>query len=128
MNLSDVYRLEALLELASAFPDSLTAREVARRRGVSRTFVARLLGELARERLVATARGPRGGVRLPAPPEEISLARVLHTEGPREGGGPAVEWLARHLVTAEARTLAPLTLAKLLQVEREHEEPPSYEI
>ncbi len=128
MNWSDAYRLEALLELATAYPASLTAREVARRREIPPTFLARLLGELARDELVVTARGPRGGVRLGPPPEAIRLAPVLRSESTPEMGGEAVRWLARRLADAQARALAPLTLAALLKVEREHETAPSYEI
>ena len=126
--MSAVYRLEALLELAGAFPASLTAREVARRREIPATFLARLLGELARDALVATARGPRGGVRLAATPEEIALARVVRPEPMPEIGGGAVRWLAQRLADAQARALAPLNLARLSTVEREKEVPPGYEI
>jgi hypothetical protein len=128
MNSSDVYRLEALLELAAAYPASLTAREVARRRDIPPTFLARLLGELARDEVVVTARGPRGGVRLGPPPEEIRLGPVLRPEPAPEIGGAAVRWLARRLAEAQARAAAPLNLAALLKVEREHEVSPGYEI
>jgi DNA-binding IclR family transcriptional regulator len=128
VNVSDVYRLEALLELAAAFPSPLTVREVARRRDIPPTFLARLLGELARDELVVTTRGPRGGVRLGPPPEEVRVARVLRPDPLPDSGGDAVRWLAQRLAEAQARALAPVNLAGLLKVEREHEAPPSYEI
>ncbi len=128
MNSTDAYRLEALIELAAAHPMSLTAREIARRRGIPTTFLARLLGELARSGVVTTSRGPRGGVRLGPQPGEIRLAAVLHPESAPEHGGQAVRWLAWRLADAQAKAVAALTLATLLKVEMEHEEAPTYEI
>ena len=128
MNETDAYRLEALLELAAAYPASLTVKEIARRREIPATFLARLLGELAREELVVTTRGPHGGVRLAAQPEAIGLARLFLPEPPPETGGPAVRWLARRLSDAEMHALSPLKLANLMNVEREHDAIPSFEI
>jgi DNA-binding IscR family transcriptional regulator len=128
VNETDAYRLEALLELAAAYPASLTVKEVARRREIPATFLARLLGELAREELVITTRGPHGGVRLAAQPEAIGLARLFLPEPPPETGGAAVRWLARRLADAEMRVLSPLKLATLMNVEREHDATPSFEI
>jgi hypothetical protein len=128
MNDSDAYRVEALLELAAAYPASLTAREVARRRDIPPMFLSRLLGELARAELVVTARGPRGGVRLAASPEAIALAPLFPGEPPPNVGGAAVQWLSRCLAEAHAGTLAGLNLAGLVRVEREHEATPAFEI
>lgn len=128
VNSTDVYRLEALLELAIAYPGSLTAREAARRRTIPPTFLARLLGELARDELVVTVRGPRGGVRLGSPPKEIRIARVLRPEPPPDTGGAAVRWLTRRLADAQARAIAPLNLADLLKVERDDGGAANYEI
>ncbi len=128
MNGTDAYRLEALLELAAAYPASLTVREVARRREIPPKFLARLLGELAREELVVTARGPHGGVRLAAPPEVIGLVQLLRPEPPPETGGAAVRWLAQSLAEAQQELLASLKLAGLVNVEREQGTTPSFEI
>jgi hypothetical protein len=128
MNSSDAYRLEALLELAAAYPASLTVNEVARRRAIPAKFLARLLGELAREALVVTARGPHGGVRLAAPPEAIGLGQLLLPEPPPETGGTAVRWLAARLAEVQQELLASLKLAGLVKVEREQGTTPSFEI
>ena len=128
MNETEAYRLEALLELAAAYPASLTVREVARRREIPAKFLARLLGELAREELVITTRGPRGGVRLAARPEAIALGQLFLPEPPPETGGAAVRWLAGRLAEAQQEVLAPLKLAGLVKVEREQETTPSFEI
>jgi Rrf2 family protein len=128
VNETDAYQLEALLELAAVYPGSLTAAEVARRRQIPAKFLARLLGELAREELVATTRGPRGGVRLAAPPERIGLQQVLRPEALPATGGSAVRWLARRLAEAHGDALASVKLAGLVKVEREQDATPSYEI
>jgi hypothetical protein len=128
MNSGDVYRLEALLELAGAYPASLTVAEVARRREIPAAFLARLLGDLAREELVTTTRGPRGGVRLASPPGAIGLDRLLRSEPLPEAGGAAVHWLAIRLTEAQEAVLAPLRLAGLLSVERERGGTPGFDI
>jgi DNA-binding IscR family transcriptional regulator len=128
VNGTDAYRLEALMELAAAYPASLTVKEVARRRDIPPKFLARLLGELAREELVVTARGPHGGVRLAAPPEAIGLGQLLLPEPPPETGGAAVRWLAARLAEVQQELLASLKLAGLVKVEREQGTIPSFEI
>lgn len=128
MNGTDAYRLEALLELAAEYPASLTVAEVARRRQIPVTFLARLLGDLAREDLVATTRGPRGGVRLAVSPDALALTQLLRPDPPPEAGGPAVRWLAQRLAKAQEHALAPVRLAALLEVERERAEASDFAI
>jgi len=98
------------------------------RREIPATFLARLLGDLAREDLVATTRGPRGGVRLAVPPEALPLTRLLPSDPPPEAGGPAVRWLAQRLARAHEHALAPVRLAALLEVERERAEASDFAI
>ncbi len=128
MNDTDAYRLDALLELAAAFPEPLTAAALARRRGVPPRFLARLLGELARAGLVITTRGPRGGVRLAQRPEALRLAALVRPEPLPEAGGAAVGWLARKLAGARAAALASVTLADLVHVERDAHATASFDI
>lgn len=119
VNETDAYRLDALLELGRAWPQSLTVAEIARRRAIPVKFLARLLGELAREELVVTARGARGGVRLAAAPDDVAVARLLRVQPQPEAGGPAVRFLWARAAEAQVRALAGLTLAALLAVEDE---------
>ncbi len=127
MNDTDAYRLEAVLALASAFPGSLRTGDIARQRGVPPKFLARLLAELARRGVVVTARGPRGGARLARRPDEVKVGEVLLAATAYGKGGTATRWLAARLQEAERRTLAPLSVARLLGVERQGSEP-QYEI
>jgi DNA-binding IscR family transcriptional regulator len=119
MNETEAYRLEALVELGRAWPQSLTAAQIAHRRNVPAQFLARLLGELAREELVVTTRGARGGVRLAAAPGDVPLGGLLRVQPQPEAGGPAVRWLQGRVAEAQARALADLSLAELLRVEDE---------
>jgi hypothetical protein len=119
VNETEAYRLDALVELGRTWPHSLTAAEIARRHNLPVKFLARLLGELAREELVVTARGARGGVRLAAAPGDVPLARLLRTPPHPVAGGPAVHWLAARVAEAQARAIAGLSLAALLAVEDE---------
>ena len=118
MNKTNLYRLEALLDLAAAYPAVRRTGEIARRRAVPEPFLARLLAELSRGGLVVTARGPAGGARLARPPAEIPLLEVLPGR-PRIGaGGAATRWLASRLAEAERQALAGLDLATLLAAEQ----------
>ena len=118
MNDTDVYRLEAVLALAASFPSVITAREIARQRGVPPKFLARLLSGLVRAGVIVTARGPNGGARLARAPEHVKVTEVLPVTEPEGRGGPGTIWLARQLQEAARRTLAPLSLATLLREER----------
>ena len=128
MNDTDAYRVLALVELAGRFPEPLTVAQIARRRGVPTRFLARLLGELARDGLVTTARGPRGGVRLAARPETIRLTSLVRPEPFPEARGAAVSWLANRLARARDGALEKLTLVDLLQVERDVNATANFEI
>ena len=57
MNTTDVYRIEALLEIAAAYPEALTAAEVARRRRIPAPFLGRLLAEAGKAPEYAAWRG-----------------------------------------------------------------------
>jgi Rrf2 family iron-sulfur cluster assembly transcriptional regulator len=118
MNMRDVYRLEALLELSTAYPEARTASAVARRRHIPFPFLARLFSELSREGHVVTIRGPRGGVRLARQPSRIPLAALLPEEPSPEGGGEAVQWLAARLEGSRQEALREVSLARLLEEER----------
>lgn len=113
-----MYRLEALLELAHAHPDTVRAADLARRRRIPRPFLARLLTELAHEGVVVTLRGPAGGVSLARPPAQVPLTAILPAEPAPEVGGGAVQGVHRALEEARRQALATLTLATLAEQER----------
>lgn len=67
-----------------AAPDSVvSAHEIARQAQLNKSVVANLLKGFAREGLLESTRGLRGGYRLTRPPAEISLGRILEVvDGP----------------------------------------------
>ena len=128
MNLTFHYRMGALLELAGVFPHSLTVAAIARKRSIPRPFLGRLLADLAREGVVVTSRGPRGGARLAAPPSNLHLTALLPGDEDPGAGSPALQWLAGRLAGARAESLRGLTLEHLVRVEQVQAKVPDYEI
>lgn len=118
MNARDAYLVDALVLLASTYPDGLTVAEVARRRGIPAAFLGRLLAAAARRGLVTTTRGPRGGVRLATRPRSITLSEVLDPPRGEPAGGSAARWLDAELRGARRKLLDQLTLEQLLEHER----------
>jgi Rrf2 family protein len=119
VNRTEAYRLEALIELAAAFPRPLTIAEIARRRRIPAPFLGRLLAGVVGAGQVTTARGPRGGVRLQRAPEDTRLIDVIADAAPGAATSPAVTWLVARLDVARRAVLESTTLAGLLAVERE---------
>ena len=118
MNTTAAYRIEALIEIAAAYPEPLTAAEVARRRHIPAPFLGRLLAAIARGGVLATARGPHGGVRLARAPEQVTLAEVAAVPPARAAGGAAVVWLEAALAAARREVLERTTIADLVAIER----------
>lgn len=55
----------------------VSAHEIARESSLNKSVVANLLKEFARNNLLDSVRGLRGGYRLTCPPSEISLGQIL---------------------------------------------------
>ncbi|RMG64386.1 MAG: Rrf2 family transcriptional regulator [Calditrichaeota bacterium] len=79
------YAFRALVLLATQERDRFVSiREVANKLDISFHFLTKIFQTLSQHNIVETYRGPRGGVRLSRPPEEISLldiALCLEGEG-----------------------------------------------
>ncbi len=123
-----MYRLEALVELAHAYPETVPAATLATRRSIPRAFLARLLTELARTGVVRTVRGPGGGMVLARPPASLPLAAILPPPAAPPFGGPAVRLVGRALAEAHRRVLESLTLAQLVEEERRQSGAVDFEI
>jgi len=77
------YALRALVELARAGGQQVSAGELATRAATPRKFLEAILLELSRSHLVISRRGKFGGYVLGRPPEEISFAEIIRViEGP----------------------------------------------
>ncbi|WP_414625666.1 RrF2 family transcriptional regulator [Candidatus Blastococcus massiliensis] len=74
------YAVRAVVELAAAAPDSMTADAIATAQGIPSRFLQAILTDLQRARLVTSQRGRDGGYRLALPASEISIARVMRIE------------------------------------------------
>ncbi|MEN3202560.1 MAG: Rrf2 family transcriptional regulator [Atribacterota bacterium] len=65
------------------YPSPLTVREIAEKTGASFHHLAKVFQRLRKARLVASARGPKGGFTLARPPESITLLEIYEAiEGP----------------------------------------------
>ena len=82
------YAIRAMVCLAEVQGETrVTAAQVARRTGLPRNYLAKILRVLAHVGLLDSTRGPHGGYRLAQPADELSVANVLEPfERPREGG------------------------------------------
>jgi Rrf2 family protein len=72
------YALRALIALARKGEGGLMgAKQIAQQEGIPAPFVAKILRDLARHKLVRSTKGPGGGFRLAKPAREISLFEVV---------------------------------------------------
>ncbi len=77
------YGTVVLADLARAPETLASAAEISARTGVSAPTVSKLLKTLAKEGLVTSTRGARGGYRLARSPDAISAAHIIDAlEGP----------------------------------------------
>ncbi|MEI9890816.1 MAG: Rrf2 family transcriptional regulator [Caulobacteraceae bacterium] len=77
------YALRALVELARAGDQQITAGEIAVRADAPRKFLEAILLELSRRGLVLSRRGKFGGYVLARPPADISFAEAIRViDGP----------------------------------------------
>jgi Rrf2 family protein len=73
-----VYALQALLHLASQRNGAqVTAGAAARELGIPGTYLAKVHQRLAREGILGSTRGARGGYRLAVDPSSLTVARVV---------------------------------------------------
>lgn len=71
------YALRAMLALAAAEPNPLTAAALAEGHGMPSTFLKTILSELRGAELIVSSRGPERGYRLTRPAGQISVGEVL---------------------------------------------------
>ena len=77
------YALRALVELARAGGEQLTAADLASRADAPRKFLEAILLSLSRSGIVTSRRGKFGGYVLSRPPEQVSFAQVIRIiDGP----------------------------------------------
>lgn len=125
------YGMRAMICLAGADQELITAADIAEEMEIPRGFLPQLLQELQRSGLVRSTAGRRGGYAITRSPEHISVLEVLEAlEGPLDlgecalRGGPC-RWddvCALHEVWSAGRAafcerLAASTLADVIRVD-----------
>lgn len=77
------YAVRAVIGLASAHPERVSASALAERYTMPRKFLEAVLSDLRRASIVASTRGPEGGYALRRPPVEVTVGEVLRAiDGP----------------------------------------------
>ena len=72
------YAVTAMLDLALHYDQgAVTLADIARRQGISLSYLEQLFARLRRHRLVDSIRGPGGGYNLAKDPEQISIAQII---------------------------------------------------
>lgn len=80
------YAVRATLELAVAYPCTLSAQALADAQGLPRKFLEAVLADLRRSGVVHAVRGAEGGYVLSRPPKEVTIGQVLRAvDGPLAG-------------------------------------------
>lgn len=114
------YAIEALACLARHQPDSMLVREIAELTEIPPPYLAKIIQRLADAGIVESKRGYKGGVKLVAMPESLSLLQISNAaensrsdEGPDDSSRPGGFWEAFHHEYREK--LATMTLADVLE-------------
>jgi Rrf2 family protein len=77
------YAIRALAELANAGDGPVKAEQLAAAQDIPLNFLREIMGDLRRDRIVRSHRGPEGGFALGRPAEQISLADIFRAvDGP----------------------------------------------
>jgi Rrf2 family iron-sulfur cluster assembly transcriptional regulator len=72
------YAVTAMLDLAIHHEQGAVAvGDIAKRQGISLTYLEQLFARLRRKGLVESVRGPGGGYHLALPPAQISVAEII---------------------------------------------------
>ena len=72
------YAVTAMLDLALHYEQgAVTLSDIARRQGISLSYLEQLFARLRRNGLVDSVRGPGGGYNLAMAPAEISVAQIV---------------------------------------------------
>ncbi len=73
------YAVTAMLDLALHYEQgAVTLADIARRQGISLSYLEQLFAKLRRNGLVDSIRGPGGGYNLATAPSKISVAQIIH--------------------------------------------------
>ncbi|MCL4476679.1 MAG: Rrf2 family transcriptional regulator [Nitrospirae bacterium] len=71
------YAIRCILHLSESPGEIIMTDEIAKTRGIPKSFLSKILQRLVRARIVRSFRGAKGGFRLAKQPEKISLLEVI---------------------------------------------------
>jgi Rrf2 family protein len=113
------YALRAVLELATAGDNPVTAERIARAQEIPPKFCESILLQLRRGGIVYAQRGPEGGYWLAKSVQEISLLEIIEViDGPlgssRATAGSTLSKVWTALEEAERRILSRVTVAHVI--------------
>jgi len=78
--------IRALVQLAKRDGKIVTVHQIAEEEKISRGFLARMMFELAKNRIVFSIKGPNGGFKLAKPAKDITLLEIMEAvDGPIVG-------------------------------------------
>lgn len=80
----DEYVIRFCLRLASCGEDAMTAQQVAEAEDVSPQYARKVLGLLARNRLIESVRGKQGGYRLPKATKALPVGDIVKSVYPQQ--------------------------------------------
>ena len=83
--LGEIARQGAFPGGAASDDSVVSAHEIARLANLNKSVVANLLKEFARQGLLQSTRGLKGGYRLTEAPGDVTLGRILSAKGDRTG-------------------------------------------
>jgi Rrf2 family protein len=116
------YAIEALACLARHRPDIMLVREIAELTEIPPPYLSKIFQRLAEAGIVESKRGYKGGVKLAAAPDQLSLLRISNAaensrgdEAPDDSARPGGFWDAFHQEYRDK--LAAMTLADVLEYE-----------
>ena len=130
------YGVRALIDLAKHEGEGPVQRaDIARRRQVPESYLDHLLAQLRRDGFIRSTRGPGGGHELARSPADVRLLDVLQSlEGSLAPIGCVADvtdsgqeslcgqrWVWQGIYETMRERLAGVTLAELVEHEREHE-------
>ena len=72
------YAVTSLLDMVMhSHNGPVSLAEISERQGISLSYLEQLFAKMRRNHLVVSTRGPGGGYRLSAPPDEVSIADII---------------------------------------------------
>lgn len=127
------YALRALIVLGESYEQGIVRiQTVSERQGIPKRFLEQILNDLRSGGFVESRRGVTGGYRLAQPPQDITLAALLHHlqgtlsstpmtvsrlagHGPRDEVSSAIQSVMKEVRDAMRVVLEKLTLADLCE-------------